>query len=61
MLHIPNSAEENCLTEKENHTLRLKSDTKSANLRMTKIEWLETVPPSTVMIWLLQKTMSQRS
>ena len=26
MLHIPNSAEGNCLTEKENHTLCLKSD-----------------------------------
>ena len=22
---------------------------------MTKMKWLETVPPSTVMIWLLQK------
>ena len=28
MLHIPNSAEGNCLTEKENHTLCLKSDIK---------------------------------
>ena len=26
MLHIPNSAKGNCLTEKENHTLCLKSD-----------------------------------
>ena len=26
MLHIPNSAEGNCLTEKENHTLCLKSE-----------------------------------
>ena len=29
MLHIPNSAEGNCLTEKENHTLCLKSDIKT--------------------------------
>ena len=36
MLHIPNSAEGNCLTEKENHTLCLKSDIKSINLRITK-------------------------
>ena len=35
MLHIPNSAEENCLTEKENDTL--KSDIKSINLPITKI------------------------
>ena len=40
MLHIPNSAEENCLTEKENHALCLKSDIKSINLRITKIsQW----------------------
>ena len=26
MLHIPKSAEGNCLTEKENHTLCLESD-----------------------------------
>ena len=31
MLHIPNSAEGNCLTEKENHTLYLKSDIISGN------------------------------
>ena len=37
MLHIPNSAEGNCLTEKENHTLCLKSDIKSTNSRFTKI------------------------
>ena len=37
MLHIPNSAEGNCLTEKENHTLCLKSDVKSKTLRITKI------------------------
>ena len=37
MLHIPNSAKENCLTEKENHTICLKSDIKSINLRITKI------------------------
>ena len=29
MLHIPNSAEGNCLTGKENHSLCLKSDIKS--------------------------------
>ena len=29
MLHIPNSAEGNCLTEKENHTLCLTSKTSS--------------------------------
>ena len=34
MLHIPNSAKGNCLTEKENHTLCLKSDIKSINLRI---------------------------
>ena len=32
MLNIPNSAEGNCLTEKENHTLCLKSDIKSKKL-----------------------------
>ena len=37
MLHIPNCAERNCLTEKENHTLCLKSDIISINLRITKI------------------------
>ena len=37
MLHIPNSAKENCLTEKENHTICLKSDIKSINLRITKM------------------------
>ena len=31
MLPIPNSEEGNCLTEKENHTLCLKSDIKSIN------------------------------
>ena len=31
MSHIPNSVEGNCLTEKENHTLCLKSDIKSGN------------------------------
>ena len=36
MLHIPNSTEGNCLTEKENHTLCLKSDIKSIKLRITK-------------------------
>ena len=36
MLHIPNSAEGNCLTEKEKHTLCLKSDIKTINLRITK-------------------------
>ena len=36
MLHIPNSAEGNCLTEKENHILCMKSDIKSINLRITK-------------------------
>ena len=34
MLHIPNSAKGNCLTEKENHTLCLKGDIKSINLRI---------------------------
>ena len=34
MLHIPNSAEGNCLTGKENHTLCLKSDIKSINLEI---------------------------
>ena len=38
MLHIPNSAEENCLQEKENHTLCLESDIKSLNLPITKIK-----------------------
>ena len=37
MLHIPNSAEGNYLTEKENHTLCLKSDMKPKNLRITKM------------------------
>ena len=37
VLHIPNSAVGNCLTEKENHTLSLKSDIKSIHLRITKI------------------------
>ena len=37
MLHIPNSAEGNCLREKENHTLCRKSEIKSINLRITKI------------------------
>ena len=37
MLHIPNSAEENCLTEKENHTLCLKSDIKPKKLGITKM------------------------
>ena len=37
MLYIPNSAEGNCLTEKKNHTLCLKSDTKPKNLRITKM------------------------
>ena len=36
--YIPNSAEQNCLKEKENHTLYLKSDIKSLNLRITKIK-----------------------
>ena len=45
MLHIPNSAGENCSEEKENHTLCLKSDIKPLNLRITKIKWWETVPP----------------
>ena len=37
LLHIPNSAGGNCLTGKENHTLCLKSDINSINLRITKI------------------------
>ena len=37
MLHIPNSAEENYLTKKANHTLCLKSDIKRKNLRFTKM------------------------
>ena len=37
MLHVPNSAEENCLTEKQNHTLCLKSDIKPKNLGITKM------------------------
>ena len=32
MLHVPNSAEGNCLTEKENRTLCLKSDIKPKNM-----------------------------
>ena len=36
MLHILNSAKEHCLTERANHTLCLKSDLKSINLRITK-------------------------
>ena len=42
MLHIPNSAEGNCLTGNENHTLCLKSDIKSINLRIiVKVQsWL---------------------
>ena len=32
MLHIPNSAEGNCLKEKENHTLCLKSGVKSKKI-----------------------------
>ena len=37
MLHIPNSTEGNCLTEKKNHTLCLKSDMKPKNLWITKM------------------------
>ena len=37
MLHSPISAEGNCLTEKENNTICLKSDIKSINLRISKI------------------------
>ena len=37
MLHIPNSAEENYLTKKANHTLCLKSDIKPKNFRFTKM------------------------
>ena len=36
MLHIPNSAKGNCLTEKENHTLCLKSDIKSIICELPK-------------------------
>ena len=36
MLHIPNSAEGNCLTEKENHTPCLKSDIKPQIFELPK-------------------------
>ena len=36
MLHIPNSVEGNCLTEKENHTLCLKSDIKPQICKLPK-------------------------
>ena len=57
MLHIPNSAGENCSNEKENHSLCLKSDIKSINLRITKIKWWETVPPWPPCFYSFLKTL----
>ena len=56
MLHIPNSAEGNCLTEKENHTLCLKSDkaNKFANYQNIIVR---NSPPSTAMFLFLLKTV----
>ena len=54
MLHIPNFTEGNCLTEKENHTLCLKSDINEiANYQNI----IETVPTSTAMLLFLLKTV----
>ena len=57
MLHILNSANENCLKERANHTLCLKSDIKSINLLITKTKWWETVSPLTT-IFLSQNGWS---
>ena len=52
MLYIPNSAEGKCLTEKENHTLCLKSDRKPKNLRMTKNVMVRNSPTLPTMLLL---------
>ena len=45
MLHIPNSAKGNCLTEKENHTLCLNKFANYQNImvRAFHLRWLNTV------------------
>ena len=57
MLHIPNSAEGNCLTEKENHTLFLQSDIKSINLQITKIIVVKTAPRQNTSLTVRMRTI----